>query len=126
MHCSLKRDMVARLAQLSREYTHAVDVKMSKQAKRMMRENAAATSQLTMLSDHATQLLRDHERAEHSESQIKMRLSMMESLEHDWAKRLRTNARVITNKRLVLYTLYKASKQKWRIKERIKCKFDKH
>jgi len=94
MHCSLKRDMVARLAQLARDYTRAVDVKMSKQAKRMMRENAAATSQLIMLSDHATQLLRDNERAEHSESQMRIRLSMMESLEHEWAKKLRTNARV--------------------------------
>ena len=94
MHCRLKRDMVARLAQLARDYTQAVDVKMSKQAKKMMRENAAATTQLTTLSEQATQLLRDNERVQRSESQMKIRLSMMESLEHQWAKKLRTNARV--------------------------------
>ena len=92
--CRLKRDMAARLAQLATDYEQALDAKMSKQAKRMMRENASATNQLTMLSDKTTQLLRENERAKHSESQLKLRLSMMESLEHQWAKKLRSNARV--------------------------------
>jgi len=86
--------MVARLAQLARDYEHALDVKMSKQAKRMMRENASATTQLTMLSDKTTQLLRDNDRAKYNESQLKVRLSMMESLEHQWATKLRSNAKV--------------------------------
>jgi len=86
--------MVARLAHLAHDYTKAVDVKMSKQAKRMMRENVDATNQLAMLSDQTTQLLRDNERAERSQSRLKVRLDMMESLEHQWAKKLRSNARV--------------------------------
>ena len=92
--CRLKRDMLARLAQLAHNYMKAVDVKMSKQAKRMMRENVAAISELATLSDQTTQLLRDNERARQSESQLKVRLSLMESLEHQWAKKLRSNARV--------------------------------
>jgi len=92
--CRLKRDMVARLAQLAHDNTKAVDAKMTTQAKRMMRENVAATSQLTMLSDETTHVLKDNERAKRSESQLKLRLSMMESLEHQWAKKLRSNARV--------------------------------
>ena len=94
MHGRLKRDMLVRLAQLAHDYGKAMDVKMTTQAKRMMRENAAATNQLATLSDQTTQLLRDNERAKRSESQLKQRLSMMESLEQQWSKKLRCNARV--------------------------------
>jgi len=90
----LKRDMVVRLAQLARDYTKAMEVKTTKQAKRMIRENVEATSQLTMLSDQTTQLMRDNERTKRSESQLKLRVSMMESLEQQWSKKLRSNARV--------------------------------
>jgi len=86
--------MMARLTQLARDYTRAMDVKMASQAKRMMRENASATSQLMQLSDATTQLLRENERARRSESQLKLRVSMMEALEQQWSKKLRSNARV--------------------------------
>jgi len=86
--------MVVKLSQLAHDHTKAVDIKMTKQAKRVMRENVDATNQLAMLSDQTTQLLGDNERAKRSESQLKLRLSMMESLEQQWAKKLRSNARV--------------------------------
>jgi len=94
----LKRDMVVRLAQLAHDYSKAMDVKMTKQAKRMMRENVTATNQLAMLSDQTTQLIRDNERAKRGESQLKVRLGVMESLEHEWSKKLRSNARVLSSK----------------------------
>ena len=90
----LKRDMLVRLAQLAHDHEQALDAKMSKQAKRMLRENVSATEQLTTLSDRTTQLLTDNELARRSEAQLRLRLDVMESLERQWAKKLRTNARV--------------------------------
>jgi len=92
--------MMVRLAQLARDYEHALDIKMSRQAKRMLRENVAAVDQLTTLSDSTAHLLRDSDRARANEAQLRVRLSVMESLEHHWAKKLRCNARVAKNARL--------------------------
>jgi len=86
--------MATRLKQLAHDYTKAVDVKMKSQAKRMLRENVAATSQLTLLSDQTTELLRDNDRTRRSETQLKVRLNLMESLEHQWAKKLRSSLKV--------------------------------
>ena len=85
---------MVKLSHVANDCTKAVNEKMTRQAKQMVRENLNATNQLTMLSDQTTQLLRDNERAKRKESQMKSQLGIMESLEHQWAKKLRSKARV--------------------------------